>query len=67
VVPQKDLLFNDTIKKNILYVKMDAKDDEVKKSCELAAIHKTIMTFPNSKAPLHFNVQQICLLTLNRL
>ena len=56
MVPQKDLLFNDTIKKNILYIKMDVKDDEVKKSYELAVIHEIIMTFPNSEAPLHFNV-----------
>jgi ABC-type multidrug transport system fused ATPase/permease subunit len=67
VVPQKDLLFNDTIKKNILYANMDATDEEVKKACESAAIHEKIMTFPNGGAPLHFNVQQICLLTLNRL
>ena len=56
MVPQKDLLFNDTIKKNILYVKMDVKDDKVKKSYESVAIHKTIMTFLNSEAPLHFNI-----------
>jgi ABC-type multidrug transport system fused ATPase/permease subunit len=66
VVPQKDLLFSDTIKKNILYAK-DATDDKMKKACQSAAIHEKIMTFPDGGAPLHFNVQQICLLTLNRL
>jgi ATP-binding cassette, subfamily B, vacuolar membrane transporter HMT1/ACLQ len=52
VVPQKDLLFSDTIKNNILYANMGATDEEVKKACESAAIHEKIMTFPNGEAPL---------------
>jgi ABC-type multidrug transport system fused ATPase/permease subunit len=51
-------VFSDTIKNNILYANIDATDDEVKKACELAAIYKKIITFPNGGAPLHFNVQQ---------
>jgi ATP-binding cassette, subfamily B, vacuolar membrane transporter HMT1/ACLQ len=58
VVPQKDLLFCDTIKNNLIYPNMGATDEEMKTACKSAAIHEKIMTFPDGGTPLHFNVQQ---------
>ena len=33
---QEPLLFNDTIKENILYGKQDASDEKIRKVCEMA-------------------------------
>ena len=40
VVTQETILFNDTIKNNIKYGKLDADDDEIKKVADLAGINK---------------------------
>jgi len=47
VVPQDTVLFNDTIRYNIKYGKMDASDAEVEEAAALADIHETIMSFPD--------------------
>jgi len=48
VVPQDTVLFNDTIRYNIKYGKMDATDAEVEEAAALADIHDTIMSFPDA-------------------
>ncbi|KAK8446002.1 hypothetical protein SEVIR_9G419500v4 [Setaria viridis] len=47
VVPQDTVLFNDTIKHNIQYGRLSAKDEEVYDAARRAAIHDTIMNFPD--------------------
>ncbi|PWZ58088.1 ABC transporter B family member 25 [Zea mays] len=47
VVPQDTVLFNDTIKHNIQYGRLSAKDEEVFDAARRAAIHDTIMNFPD--------------------
>jgi len=47
VVPQDTVLFNDTIKYNIMYGNMDATDAEVEEAAVLADIHDTILSFPD--------------------
>ncbi|XP_066380643.1 ABC transporter B family member 25, mitochondrial-like [Miscanthus floridulus] len=47
VVPQDTVLFNDTIKHNIQYGRLSAKDEEVYDAARCAAIHDTIMNFPD--------------------
>ncbi len=50
IVPQDPGLFNDTIMNNVRYSRLDATDEEVKSACEVAAVHKKIMTFSNGYA-----------------
>ncbi|GJN31383.1 hypothetical protein PR202_gb19776 [Eleusine coracana subsp. coracana] len=47
VVPQDTVLFNDTIKHNIQYGRLSATDEEVYDAARHAAIHDTIMNFPD--------------------
>lgn len=46
VVPQDTVLFNDTIFHNIHYGRLSAKKEEVYEAAKQAAIHETIMNFP---------------------
>ncbi|PPS07930.1 hypothetical protein GOBAR_AA12725 [Gossypium barbadense] len=46
VVPQDTVLFNDTIFHNIHYGRLSAKKEEVYEAAKRAAIHETIMNFP---------------------
>ncbi|XP_006650034.1 ABC transporter B family member 25, mitochondrial isoform X1 [Oryza brachyantha] len=46
VVPQDTVLFNDTIKHNVQYGRLSAKDEEVYDAARRAAVHDTIMNFP---------------------
>ncbi|KAK9121492.1 hypothetical protein Syun_019109 [Stephania yunnanensis] len=46
VVPQDTVLFNDTIFHNIHYGRLSASEEEVYDAARRAAIHNTIMTFP---------------------
>ena len=45
VVAQDTTLFNNTIKHNIKYARLDASDDEVIEAARAAEIHEKIMTF----------------------
>ena len=47
VVPQDTVLFNDTIRYNIAYGRPDATDAEVEAVARDAAVHDSIMTFPD--------------------
>ncbi|CAN6469543.1 unnamed protein product [Victoria cruziana] len=47
VVPQDTVLFNDTIFHNIRYGRLSATEDEVYDAARRAAIHETIMNFPD--------------------
>ena len=47
LVSQDVILFDDTIKNNILYAKSDASFDEVKKACKFAAADEFIEKLPN--------------------
>jgi ABC-type transport system involved in Fe-S cluster assembly fused permease/ATPase subunit len=47
VVPQESLLFNETIMYNVKYARTDATVQEVEEACRQAAIHETIMSFPD--------------------
>jgi len=46
VVPQDTVLFNDTIRYNIRYGRMEATDEEVEEAATLADIHTAILGFP---------------------
>ncbi|GMH12637.1 hypothetical protein Nepgr_014478 [Nepenthes gracilis] len=46
VVPQDTVLFNDTIFHNIRYGRLSATDEEVYDAAQHAALHDTIMNFP---------------------
>ncbi|GLU02614.1 hypothetical protein SLE2022_198590 [Rubroshorea leprosula] len=46
VVPQDTVLFNDTIFHNIQYGRLSATEEEVYEAAQRAAIHDTIMNFP---------------------
>jgi len=48
VVPQDTVLFNDTIRYNIRYGRMEATDLEVEEAAKLADIHTAILGFPDS-------------------
>ncbi|KAI8916581.1 hypothetical protein DFJ77DRAFT_460401 [Powellomyces hirtus] len=48
VVPQDTVLFNDTIKYNVMYGRPDATDEEVLAASESAQIHDRILTFPDA-------------------
>ncbi|XP_042321821.1 ATP-binding cassette sub-family B member 6 isoform X2 [Sceloporus undulatus] len=47
VVPQDTVLFNDTIRNNIRYGRIDATDEEVVEAAINANIHERILTFPD--------------------
>ncbi|KAJ5052559.1 P-loop containing nucleoside triphosphate hydrolase protein, partial [Bipolaris maydis] len=47
VVPQDPVLFNQSIRQNIRYPKLDATDAEVEDACRAAAIHDDIVSFPD--------------------
>jgi ABC-type transport system involved in Fe-S cluster assembly fused permease/ATPase subunit len=47
VVPQDPVLFNQTIRQNIRYAKLDATDSEIEDACRAAAIHDDIVGFPD--------------------
>ncbi|KAF2848655.1 ATP-binding cassette-type vacuolar membrane transporter-like protein Hmt1 [Plenodomus tracheiphilus IPT5] len=47
LVPQDPVLFNQTIRQNIRYAKLDATDAEIEDACRAAAIHDDIAGFPD--------------------
>ncbi|TPX25120.1 hypothetical protein DIZ76_010569 [Coccidioides immitis] len=47
IVPQTSELFNGTITENIRIAKPDATDDDVAHACDAAALHDTVMGFPD--------------------
>jgi ABC-type multidrug transport system fused ATPase/permease subunit len=47
VVPQDPVLFNQTIRRNIRYARLDATDTEIEDACRAAAIHDDIVGFPD--------------------
>ena len=47
VVPQDTVLFNDTIRYNIQYGRMEASEQEVEEAARMADIHDTITAFPD--------------------
>ncbi|KAL9252784.1 ABC transporter B family member 25-like protein [Drosera capensis] len=52
VVPQDTVLFNDTIFHNIHYGRLSASEEEVYDAARRAAIHDTIMNFPDKYSTL---------------
>eukprot|EP00262_Sarcandra_glabra_P010524 TRINITY_DN25812_c0_g1_i1.p1 TRINITY_DN25812_c0_g1~~TRINITY_DN25812_c0_g1_i1.p1 ORF type:complete len:298 (-),score=51.85 TRINITY_DN25812_c0_g1_i1:138-977(-) len=50
VVPQDTVLFNDTIFFNIQYARLSATEEEVYEAARRAALHDTIMNFPEKYA-----------------
>lgn len=49
VVPQDTVLFNDTIRNNIRYGRIDATNEEVTEAARVAQIHQSIANFPDGK------------------
>lgn len=47
VVPQDTVLFNDTIRYNLLYGRPDATEEELVAAAKGASIHESIMSFPD--------------------
>jgi ABC-type transport system involved in Fe-S cluster assembly fused permease/ATPase subunit len=47
LVPQDPALFNQTIRQNVRYAKLDATDTEIEDACRAAAIHDDIVSFPD--------------------
>ncbi|KAF2998231.1 hypothetical protein E8E13_005592 [Curvularia kusanoi] len=47
VVPQSPLFFNTSIMENVRYARSSATDAEVHEACQAAAIHDTIMRYPD--------------------
>lgn len=47
VVPQDPVLFNQSIRQNIRYARLEATDEEVEDACRAAAIHDDIEGFPD--------------------
>ncbi len=47
IVTQDAYLFNDTIRENLLFSKIDATDDELILACKTANIHELITSLPN--------------------
>jgi ATP-binding cassette subfamily B (MDR/TAP) protein 6 len=54
VVPQDIVLFNDTVRMNIRYGKMDATNEQVEEAARAAQIHDRILTFPDGMIILFF-------------
>ena len=48
LVSQDIILFDDTVRANIAYAKLDASDEEIKKACKFAAANDFIEKLPNS-------------------
>jgi len=48
LVSQDIILFDDTVRANIAYAKLDASDEEIKKACEFAAADDFIKKLPKS-------------------
>jgi ABC-type multidrug transport system fused ATPase/permease subunit len=46
VIPQDTVLFNETIRYNIVYGKLDATDEEIESAAKKADIHDAIMGWP---------------------
>lgn len=46
VVPQENFLFNDTLRENIRYGRLDATDEEVEEAARLAEVHDEILSLP---------------------
>jgi subfamily B ATP-binding cassette protein MsbA len=46
VVPQENFLFNDTVRENLRYGRLDATDDEVEEAARQAEIHDEILALP---------------------
>ncbi|KAL5117322.1 hypothetical protein ACEQ8H_004767 [Pleosporales sp. CAS-2024a] len=47
LVPQDPVLFNQTIRQNIRYARLEATDAEIEEACRAAAIHDDIEGFPD--------------------
>ena len=47
IVPQDTVLFNDTIRYNIRYGRVDATDDEIVEAAKLARIHEFVASLPD--------------------
>lgn len=47
LVPQDPVLFNQSIRQNIRYAKLEATDKEIEDACRAAAIHDDIVGFPD--------------------
>jgi ABC-type transport system involved in Fe-S cluster assembly fused permease/ATPase subunit len=47
LVPQDPVLFNQTIRQNIRYARLEATDEEIEDACCAAIIHKDIVDFPD--------------------
>ncbi|EKX41463.1 hypothetical protein GUITHDRAFT_74667 [Guillardia theta CCMP2712] len=47
IVPQDAVLFNDTIRYNLAYGRQDATLEEIMEAARIAAVHDTIMNFPD--------------------
>ncbi|KAF1976945.1 hypothetical protein BU23DRAFT_578409 [Bimuria novae-zelandiae CBS 107.79] len=50
LVPQDPALFNQTIRQNVRYARLDASDAEIEDACRAAAIHDDIVSFPDGYA-----------------
>ena len=48
MVSQDTILFDDTVRANIAYAKLDASEDEIKKACDFAAASDFIKNLPKS-------------------
>ena len=46
LVSQDVILFDDSVENNIKYAKLNAKDEEIKKACKLAAANEFIEELP---------------------
>jgi ABC-type transport system involved in Fe-S cluster assembly fused permease/ATPase subunit len=47
LVPQDPVLFNQTIRQNLRYARLEATDAEIEDACRAAAIHDDIQSFPD--------------------
>jgi ABC-type transport system involved in Fe-S cluster assembly fused permease/ATPase subunit len=47
LVPQDPVLFNQTIRQNVRYARLNATDTEIEDACRAAAIHDDIVGFPD--------------------
>jgi ABC-type transport system involved in Fe-S cluster assembly fused permease/ATPase subunit len=47
LVPQDPALFNQSIRQNVRYAKLDATDAEIEDACRAASIHNDIVSFPD--------------------
>jgi ABC-type multidrug transport system fused ATPase/permease subunit len=50
VVPQDHVLFNQTIRENVRYAKLEASDNEIEEACRAAAIHAISSAFQTATA-----------------